>query len=51
MNSDSTNANELLDIMKINFHRHYDNFREPFGFYVHAAWFVSNSTNFDSFKL
>ncbi|CAB3369415.1 Hypothetical predicted protein [Cloeon dipterum] len=49
--SGATGANELLEFIKTNFHRHYDNYREPFGFYVHAAWFNTNSTNYEAFKM
>lgn len=32
-----------------NFKQHYNSNRAPFGFYVHAAWFVSKANAFDAY--
>ncbi|KAK9739762.1 Transmembrane amino acid transporter protein [Popillia japonica] len=44
-----TDTQGVLDFIKRNFHRHYDNNRAPFGFYVHAAWFLRNPNNFEAY--
>lgn len=41
----------LLKFMKDNFHMQYDKNRAPFGFYVHAAWFVAQNNHFEAYKL
>ncbi|KRT81890.1 hypothetical protein AMK59_5681 [Oryctes borbonicus] len=46
-----TDTNGILEFMKSNFLRHYNNNRAPFGFYVHAAWFLRNPNNFEAYLL
>lgn len=35
--------------MITNFERHYNSNRAPFGFYVHAAWFISHENAFEAY--
>lgn len=37
----STDTDEVLDLMKANFQKHYDGNRQPFGLYMHPAHLVS----------
>ncbi|KAK4877640.1 hypothetical protein RN001_010146 [Aquatica leii] len=44
-----SDENKLLDLIKQNFHRHYNGTRSPFGFYMHASWF-QNVINLNAYK-
>lgn len=39
----------LTAFMISNFNQHYHSNRAPFGFYVHAAWFVSRANAFEAY--
>lgn len=41
----------LTNFIIDNFKRHYYSNRAPFGFYVHAAWFVSHENAFEAYLL
>jgi len=44
-----TETSDILEWIKSNFNRHYLNNKAPFGFYVHAAWFLRNPNNLEAY--
>ncbi|XP_071446370.1 chitin deacetylase 7-like [Hetaerina americana] len=44
------NADDILQFMKDNFHRHYDGNKAPFPFFLHAAWFSALPDRFDAYN-
>ncbi|KAF4525365.1 hypothetical protein B566_EDAN014803 [Ephemera danica] len=43
-------ADDVFNFMKENFDRHYTGWREPFGVFLHAAWFQANETRFAGYE-
>lgn len=44
-----TEVDELVDFFIENFNREYKGNRAPFGFYVHAAWFLKGDNHFEAY--
>lgn len=44
-----TEVDELVDFFIENFNREYKGNRAPFGFYVHAAWFLKGDHHFEAY--
>lgn len=44
-----TDADEVFNFMWKNFVRQYDGTRAPFGFYVHASWFLRSEEYFKGY--
>lgn len=47
--SPKDDVDELVEFMMGNFNRTYNSNRAPMGFYVHAAWFLTNEIHFQAY--
>lgn len=44
-----TSPEDVFNLLKRNFERHYTTNKAPFGLYIHAAWFQVNQSNFEGY--